>query len=230
MAALLLVAASLAPRAERQTERPHVPAAVLVAEEVSSEPTLVADEVPPPVEEPKKELPQLAIGFDPVVAEAPKDRPAARQDQLRGPAVEPEEPEPIRLEARRELANRGPRIHRPFDTSTWIGPKIIVLRRGLDAAKVVQRRVPVPPQPAPRAATAAHLEKHTVRQYWERDVEQYLALARAGYTTEALRQVFGAKLPHVRSAANSGRPLATLPPPPKAYIDALASEAVRPGS
>jgi hypothetical protein len=68
------------------------------------------------------------------------------------------------------------------------------------------------------------LDEHTVRQYWERDVEQYRALQRAGYQRDALRQVFGAKYGDVVLGAVSGAPLAGLPAPSARYINALADE------
>lgn len=228
-AAFLIVVASLAPRVSHDAPPTPAQPAAAPAAVVAEPPQPVHEPVPPAGDEPRKDAPRLAIGFDPIADEPLKDAPGVKGDPVGRvlPPIRAQEPAPIQLRVRRELANAGPRIHRPFDSSVWVGPKVIVLRGENDNAQVEPRRVPPPPRPEPRRADSKHLEKHTLRQYWERDVEQFRALAKAGYKADAMREVFGAKYPHLRSAANNGIPLATLPPPPDAYIEALNAELAR---
>jgi hypothetical protein len=189
--------------------------------------------------------PRLAIGFAPVDekpaddAPAPgRDEPPAARDEAPAPDAvappAPDEPPPVRLGGGNFPFPQGlpPVIYRPFWARYLPRPMVIPVRPPIAAPAGA-----VPPPPRPRAdlampranpgrapvRTSGTLDPHTIRMYWERDVEQFRALERAGYKTQQLRQVFGSRYTEVRTAASSGLPLSNIPPPPRAYIAALAT-------
>lgn len=223
--AFLLIVASLAPRVlpavDQALPAPSVAALGPAAPAIVEEPAAV------PAEPKEVPAPRVAIGFNPLqakLAEPALNPPAKRADDAIAPArADAPEPEPIRLAAPRRLAMLGAKIHRPFDTSEWLGPKVIVPRDNVqppeNRAQADQR-----PRPQARRKAAVVLEEHTVRLHWEHDVEQYRALDKAGYKVADLRQIFGARYREVRSAAFAELTLSNLPPPPKSYIDALAND------
>lgn len=186
--------------------------------------------------------PRLPIGFAPVdekPADAPapgRDEPPPARDEAPAPDAiappAPDEPPPVRLGGGNIPIMQGlpPVIYRPLWARYLQRPAVISVR-----SPIAGRPGAVPPPPRPRADLAGPrvnsgrapvrnsgtLDPHTIRLYWERDVEQFRALERAGYKAQQLREVFGTRYTEVRTAASSGLPLSNIPPPPRAYIAAL---------
>ncbi len=235
---LLALAKPVAPLAEKEDQNSPAQGARPPAPDGDPAPAV-------PKEAPR---PRLAIGFDPAAAapaaEEPKPPPAekAKREVEPAKAVDDEaklvNPRRIRVQAPRQAALTLP-IHRPVDAAGLGGPKVI-FRRGQAAG------LPVPPPPKPgvmgvdtrppagvmgvdtRPPLAAqppmNLDPHAVRQYWERDVEQFRALERAGYPVAHLEMTFRARYRAVRFGAHADKPLSLVPDPPRPYLDALTDE------